>query len=111
MTDAVNSVTYDAKGRPGVSNLVDMMYYFDESVAGSPEELADDLHSLSMKALKEKVADTVDGGTRDIRGRYEELMGGDQKDLVAHAEDGARRAEDIAEGTMERVRDAMGMRW
>lgn len=111
LTDSVEGVSYDREGRPGVTSLVDLMYHFDDSVAASPEELASDLKDLSMRALKEKVADTVDAGIKDIRGRYEELMDGDQKQLVEHAEEGARRAEDIAEETMKRVRSAMGIGW
>lgn len=111
LTDSITGVTYDRATRPGVANLVDLMYHLDESVAASPEQLAAELSDYSMRALKEKVADTIDVSLRDVRGRYEELMGGDQKTLVGHAEDGARRAESIAEGTMERVRGAMGIGW
>jgi tryptophanyl-tRNA synthetase len=64
-----------------------------------------------MRALKEKVADTVDMGISDIRQRYHGLMSGDQKELVQYAEEGARKAEEIAESTMQRVRKAMGMAW
>lgn len=111
LTDSVEGVSYDPEKRPGVSNLIDLLYHFDDSIAASPEELASDLKDLSMRALKEKVADTVDAGIRDIRERYGELMSGDQKELVLQAEDGARRAEEIAEATMKRVRGAMGMGW
>ncbi|CAO2649403.1 Nn.00g067880.m01.CDS01 [Neocucurbitaria sp. VM-36] len=111
LTDSVEGVSYDRDSRPGVSNLVDLMYHFDESLAASPEELANDLKSLSMRALKERAADTIDVGIRDIRERYEVLMGGDQKELVEHAEDGAKRAKEIAEETMKRVRSAMGLGW
>lgn len=111
LTDSIEGVSYDRERRPGVTNLVDLMYHFDESVAASPEELAADLKELSMRALKEKVAETIDAGIRDIRGKYEDLMGGDQKVLVEQAEIGAQKAEEIAEETMKRVRSAMGMGW
>jgi tryptophanyl-tRNA synthetase len=111
LTDSIEGVSYDREGRPGVSNLIDLMYHFDESAAVSPEELAKDLKDLSMRALKEKVADTIDAGIKDTRERYDELMRGNQKQLVEHAEDGARRAEYMAEETMKRVRRAMGMVW
>lgn len=111
LTDSIEGVSYDREKRPGVSNLVDLMYHFDESAATSPEALAKNFKDLSMRALKEKVADTIDIGIRDIRGAYEELMRGDQKQLLQHAEQGAERAEEIAEGTMKRVRSAMGMGW
>ncbi|KAF1839101.1 tryptophanyl-tRNA synthetase [Decorospora gaudefroyi] len=111
LTDSVEGVSYDRERRPGVSNLVDLMFHFDHGGAASPEELARGLRGLSMRALKERVAHVVDVGIRDTRGRYEELMGGDERALIEYAEDGARRAEVIAEGTMKRVRDAMGIGW
>jgi tryptophanyl-tRNA synthetase len=111
LTDSIEGVSYDCESRPGVSNLVDLMYHFDESLAASPEDLASDLKDLSMRALKERVADTIDGGIRDIRERYTELMNGDEKELVQHAQKGTQRAEEIAESTMQRVRNAMGISW
>ncbi|RMZ73172.1 hypothetical protein GMOD_00008977 [Pyrenophora seminiperda CCB06] len=111
LTDSIEGVSYDREKRPGVSNLVDLLYHFNDSGAASPEELAGDLATLSMRALKERVADVVDARIRDTRGRYEELMGGDQKALVQHAEDGAKRAEGIAEETMKRVRSTIGIGW
>ncbi|KAI4699557.1 hypothetical protein J4E81_004581 [Alternaria sp. BMP 2799] len=111
LTDSIEGVSYDRENRPGVSNLVDLMYHFDESLAASPEDLASDLRTLSMRALKEKVADTVDSGISDVRECYQELMSGDQKELIGHAEEGAQRAEKIAERTIERVRNAMGIGW
>jgi tryptophanyl-tRNA synthetase len=111
LTDSVEGVSYDRERRPGVSNLVDLIFHFDNGGAASPEELARDLKGLSMRALKERTAETVDQAIKPIRARYEELMAGDQKELVQHAEEGARKAEDIAEKTMKRVRNAMGMGW
>ncbi|KAF3038073.1 Tryptophan--tRNA ligase, mitochondrial [Didymella heteroderae] len=111
LTDSVEGVSYDRDARPGVSNLVDLIYHFDQAGAASPEELALDLKDLSMRALKEKAADTIDRSIAPVRERYEELMSGDQKELVAHTEHGAQKAEAIAESTMQRVRAAMGMGW
>lgn len=110
LTDSIEGVSYDRETRPGITNLVDLMYHFDESVAASPEELANDLRDLSKRALKEKVADTVDVGMRDIRERYNELINR-PGELIEHAESGAREAEELAEETMKRVRSAMGITW
>lgn len=111
LTDSMEGVSYDREKRPGVSNLVDLLYHFDPAGAASPEQLANELQGLSMRALKERVADTVDTSISGIRARYQDLMGGDQKELVQHAEHGAQRAEQIAESTMARVRDALGIGW
>ncbi|KAL1793437.1 hypothetical protein ACET3X_008419 [Alternaria dauci] len=111
LTDSIEGVSYDRESRPGVSNLVDLLYHFDHSLAASPEDLANDLKDLSMRALKEKVAETVDRGISDTRQRYQDLMNGDQKELVQCVEEGAQKAEKIAESTMQRVRKAIGMAW
>lgn len=111
LTDSIEGVSYDPEKRPGVSNLVDLMWHCDSSQASSPEELAKDLADLSMRAFKGRAADAIEARVKDIRGRYLELMGGKEGVLVDIAEDGARRAEAIAEETMKRVRTAVGMRW
>ncbi|KAJ6198358.1 tryptophanyl-tRNA synthetase [Bipolaris maydis] len=113
LTDSIEGVSYDREKRPGVSNLVDLLWHFDQNGGtGSPEELAEHLKDLSMRALKERVADTVDTGISGVRERYLELMkGGGQTELVRHAEQGAQRAEEIAESTMVRVRNALGIGW
>ncbi|USP75881.1 Tryptophan--tRNA ligase, mitochondrial [Curvularia clavata] len=111
LTDSIEGVSYDREQRPGVSNLVDLLYHFDSAGAASPEELASDLKDLSMRALKEKVADTVDTGISGVRSKYQDLMGGDQKELIQHAEEGAQRAEQIAESTMTKIRNALGLGW
>ncbi|CBY00956.1 hypothetical protein IAQ61_011860 [Plenodomus lingam] len=110
MTDSIEGVSYDRQARPGVSNLLDMMYYMDESVAPSPEELAKEMKDVSMRALKEKVADTIDDHLRDIRERYEEMMGTQQKELEAIARQGAGKATQSAALKMGRIRFAMGLR-
>ncbi|KAH7074742.1 tryptophanyl-tRNA synthetase [Paraphoma chrysanthemicola] len=111
MTDSIEGISYDREKRPGISNLIDMLYHFDASAAATPQELAHNLKNISKRALKEKVADTIDTGLREIRSRYEELIGGDEQKLIDHAGHGARRAENIAENTMLNVRSAMGFRW
>lgn len=111
ITDSIDGMSYDRERRPGVSNLVDLIYHFDEWGAASPEELAKDMKGLSMKALKDRAAHAIDKSLDGVRSRYKELMDGDEKELIEVAEDGASRAEEIAEETMKRVRNAIGMGW
>jgi tryptophanyl-tRNA synthetase len=111
LTDSIEGVSYDREARPGVSNLVDLIYHFDPEGASSPEDLASDIKNLSMRALKERVAETVDKEIEPIRERYGELMSGDQKALIELAEYGARRAGGTAGRTMRRVKSAMGIEW
>jgi tryptophanyl-tRNA synthetase len=111
LTDSIDGISYDRAARPGVSNLLDLLFHFDPAGAASPEDLARDLEGLSMRGLKTKVADAVDEGLKDVRGRYEELMGGNQKELDELAHEGAERAEKRAEETMGQVRAVMGLGW
>ncbi len=67
LTDSIDGVSYDPENRPGVSNLLDLLYCFDKQGAASPAELGKDLHDMSMAALKEQVADAVDEGIKEIR--------------------------------------------
>jgi tryptophanyl-tRNA synthetase len=109
LTDSIEGIAYDRVARPGVSNLVDLLFHFDPSGAASPEDLAHDMKDLSMRALKERVADTVDAELKDIRGRYEELVGAGGAELDRVADEGARRAEERAEKMMQQVRAVVGL--
>ncbi|KAL6703135.1 Tryptophan--tRNA ligase, mitochondrial [Coniothyrium glycines] len=109
LTDSIDGVSYDRINRPGVSNLVDLMYHFDPSLAPSPEALAKDLERHSLRTFKGAVADAIDRAMQPIREKYADLVSGDQKLLLQHAAEGANRAEKIAEGTMKRVRAIMGL--
>ncbi|KAF2181867.1 tryptophanyl-tRNA synthetase [Zopfia rhizophila CBS 207.26] len=111
LTDSIEGVSYDPSTRPGVSNLVEIMYYMDESVADSPKALTQDLRELSMRALKELVADTINVHIRDVRERYQGVMygGGNGNSLGEIGEEGAGRARESAGRTMGIVREAMGL--
>ncbi|KAF2205595.1 tryptophan-tRNA ligase [Delitschia confertaspora ATCC 74209] len=109
LTDSIEGITYDPVTRPGVSNLIEMMYCMDESVAESPVLLANELKDLSMRALKEKVADTIELHIRDVRERYESIVFGDAKVLMDINEEGVRKAKQSADATLKLVREAIGL--
>jgi len=109
VTDSENSVSYDPIGRPGVSNLLDVVYHLDPSGPQSAEQRAEDFAGLSLKAFKDVVVDTIDGHLAPIRDRLEAIMNGNGKELDDAAEKGARKAAETARGTMKIVRDAMGL--
>lgn len=110
LTDSIEGITYDREARPGVTNLVDLLYHFDTSAAASPEELATQIQHLSMRAFKEKVADTVNDGIRDVRERYEELMGAQESILQVHLDNGTSKATEKAAQTMATVFATLGLR-
>ncbi|KAI5259425.1 putative tryptophanyl-tRNA synthetase [Aureobasidium subglaciale] len=110
LTDSIEGVTYDPSSRPGVSNLIEIAFNLDGSNHGaaSPAEYAKDFEGLSLKALKDKVAEVVDDHLMPIRSKFEEIIGGDGKILQEAAQIGAEKARKSAESTMQLVRHAVG---
>lgn len=110
LTDSIEGVTYDPSARPGVSNLIEIAFNLDSSNHGAadPAEYAKEFEGLSLKALKDKVAEVVDGHLAPIRARFEEIVGGDGKILEEAAQIGAEKARKSAESTMKEVRHAVG---
>ncbi|PSN71580.1 tryptophanyl-tRNA synthetase [Corynespora cassiicola Philippines] len=110
-TDSIQGISYDKQARPGVSNLLSILYHMDESVAASPEDLAKDFENGSMLALKERVAAVVDAELAPIRNRYDELIDTKNLEIVDHANRGAEYATLRAKETIKRVKKAMGLAW
>ncbi|KAG9668191.1 tryptophanyl-tRNA synthetase, partial [Aureobasidium melanogenum] len=110
LTDSIEGVTYDPSARPGVSNLIEIAFNLDSSNHGatSPADYAKEFEGLSLKALKEKVAEVVDGHLAPIRARFEEIVGGDGKIIEEAAQTGAEKARKSAELTMQAVKHAIG---
>jgi tryptophanyl-tRNA synthetase len=109
VTDSIQGISYDPTARPGVSNLIEIMYHMDESVADSCESLADALKDLSMRALKEKVAETIELHLRPVRERFEDAVHGNAEYLEDVKEEGAQKARASADATLKLVREAVGL--
>ncbi|KAF1981783.1 tryptophanyl-tRNA synthetase [Aulographum hederae CBS 113979] len=110
LTDSITGVSYDPETRPGVSNLVEIVYHLNDGAAPSCEAIAKDCQDLSIKAFKEMVADCIDAKLSGIRERYYEILneeGGSGLRRVADM--GGMNAAASAEATMEKVRDAVGL--
>lgn len=106
-TDSERRITFDPVGRPQVSALL--------TTAGlvtgrDPRDIAEEIGESGAGALKKYVIDNVNEFLAPHRARREELA----KDMdsvrdVLH--DGNKRANAIAEETLDKVRAAMGMRY
>ncbi len=104
-TDSDRHITFDPEGRPGVSALL--------TTAGictgrDPEEIAAEIGDGGSGQLKKYVTQAVNdyfAPIRERRHRFEADLGYVQD--VLH--DGNRRANEIAESTLQEVREAMGM--
>lgn len=104
-TDSERMITYDKENRPGVSALLTTAAL----CTGRTEvEIAQEIGDAGSGALKKYVTESVNGYLAPIRERRREF----EKDLdyikdILH--DGNRRANEIANATLDEVREAMGM--
>ncbi len=107
VTDSESGVTYDPERRPGISNLIDMLYYIlDESV--SREALVADVQSKS--AFKGLATGIITQKIAPIRESYLSLMAPEKaQQLHEMADEGAKKARSRAEATMSRVREVVGL--
>lgn len=109
VTDSRGGVSYDPAQRPGVRNLVDMLYYCtNDKDHVTQEDLAKDLDGLSMREFKDRVADGVEATIQPIRERYDACIG-NEKILEEVASEGAERARQNATATLMKVRHAVGL--
>ncbi|KAK3717290.1 Tryptophan--tRNA ligase, mitochondrial [Vermiconidia calcicola] len=110
VTDSgTSSISYDPEGRPGVSNLLDILYYSHTSNEYKSQELlAQDLNGISFKALKEKTAQAVEVTIRPIRERYYDIRS-DEQLMDRVAAQGAVKARANAETTLDGVKRAVGL--
>ncbi|KAL5406508.1 hypothetical protein PMIN06_002794 [Paraphaeosphaeria minitans] len=110
LTDSTPGISYDRELRPGVSNLLDIMYYMDQSKYESPEAIARDFADVSMRALKEEVATAVADHLDPIRERYKEQMARSQDDVNTERWSSGRTVGSLSGLTIQRVKQAMGLR-
>ncbi len=104
-TDSERNITYDPENRPGVSALL--------TTAGictgrDPEEIATEIGMGGAGQLKRYVTDAVNNYFAPIRERRRELEH-DMDYIHDVLADGNRRANEIANATLNEVRSAMGM--
>ncbi|KAF2490417.1 tryptophanyl-tRNA synthetase [Lophium mytilinum] len=110
LTDSIDGITYDPQQRPGVSNLIEILAHLDDTEVRSCHEVAHDYKDLSMRAFKDKVADSIDEHLSSIRVRYETIMHDSNTHWLSEMnEEGSRRARASADATIALVRDAIGL--
>jgi tryptophanyl-tRNA synthetase len=109
LTDSLNSVSYDPLARPGVSNLLQLLSYFDYSCR-SADELGKEHAAMSLGKLKALVSESISASLADIRTRYNQFMVEDNGRYLDYVEaKGAAKARASAEVTMVSVRKAVGL--
>lgn len=108
-TDSVaGPLTYDPKGRPGVSNLFEIYKHVTRS-SQTCQEIAEGHKDTTLGALKALVAEEVVKELDGIKERYEQLMavGDERVDFAMIC--GKHGASARAGATMKQVREAVGL--
>lgn len=105
VTDSQADITYDPVKRPGVSNLLDILSGMTDV---SPEVHVQALKGKGMKDLKLAVGDTLEPVLHNFQDAFARLKS-DPGYLDKVQAQGRTKAEEKAEETMLRVRQAVGL--
>lgn len=104
-TDSERTIYYDKENRPGVSALLTTAAL---CTGRTEQEIADEIGDAGSGALKKYVTESVNEFLAPHRERRRELEGDlDYIKDVLH--EGNKRANEVAEATLQEVREAMGM--
>ncbi|MBR3690936.1 MAG: tryptophan--tRNA ligase [Eggerthellaceae bacterium] len=104
-TDSERFITFDKENRPGVSALLTTAAL---CTGRSEIEIAEEIGNDGSGALKKYVTAAVNDYLAPIRARREELL--KDMDYVRDVlSEGNRKANEIANATLDEVREAMGM--
>ena len=103
VTDSGRDVEYEPEGKPGISNLLEMMSIFSEK---SIDDLVAEYHDQGYGRFKEAVADAVIDGLAPIRDRFQQVSAADVADITRR---GAARGGEMAEKSMRSVREKLGI--
>ena len=104
-TDSERMITFDKENRPGVSALLTTAAL---PTGRTEQDIAAEIGNDGAGALKRYVTESVNAYLAPIRERRRELEG--QPEMVREIlHEGNRRANEIANTTLDEVREAMGM--
>jgi tryptophanyl-tRNA synthetase len=104
LTDSISDV-YPSPDRPAVTNLINILSAFEQRPI---DEITLSIRGLSMKQFKERVAESIIVGLRDIQQRYENV-----KDNSAWLEkvrqEGNTSARQVAGRRIQEIKKAIGL--
>ncbi|HEX6699541.1 MAG TPA: tryptophan--tRNA ligase [Gaiellaceae bacterium] len=104
VTDSGREIVYDPDGKPGISNLIEIM---SVATGESFDEIEVRYDGQGYGPFKTDVAEAVVELFDPIRLRYEELRG-DPVELQRLLARGAEKARNASQPTLDRMYDAMG---
>ena len=105
VTDSDRHITFDPDTRPGVSNLLQIAGL---TTGRDPRAIAEEIGDGGSGTLKKLVTEAVNEHLAPIRARRAELDG-DPAELRRILADGNARANEVADATLDEVREAMQM--
>ena len=104
VTDSGSEVKYDLKNKPAVSNLMTIYAYLSGQTVGSLEKKYE---GCGYGDFKKDLADVVVNFLKDFQEKYYAISDGQVMEIL---EAGKKKAEVIANATLEKVRRAVGVR-
>lgn len=106
VTDSMRLISYDPKARPGLSTLIDLEAACTDLL---PEEIAERclLQATDKAEYKKHVSKVLVEHLRPIQAKYSRLID-DKKYLNSVLDDGARRANSIAENNFRQICKIVG---
>ncbi|MBQ3669109.1 MAG: tryptophan--tRNA ligase [Clostridia bacterium] len=105
VTDSDNSVVFDPENKPGIANLMSIMYALSDK---SMDEITADYDGKGYGVFKDAVADCVISALEPIQKEYDRISA-DKAYLEQVMISGRERAEQIAWKTMLKVRKKVGL--
>lgn len=106
VTDTDGEIRFDRDNKPGISNLLTIF----SALADRPvDEVAAEFAGSGYGDLKKQLAELIEATFAPIRTRTTELLD-DPAELDRLLGDAADRAREVADATVERVYQAMGLR-
>jgi tryptophanyl-tRNA synthetase len=103
-TDSEGSIRYSLEDKPGVSNLLTIYSVFSGTPIAALEKSYD---GLGYGTFKKDLVEVVCDNLAPIQERYHQIRPSDE--LQKTLEDGAQRANEIAQRTISRVKDRFGL--
>jgi len=103
-TDSEGSIRFDVENKPGVSNLLSIYSAFSGKTVAALEK---EYEGHGYGDLKKDLVEVTVNALAPIRSRYDEIRGSEELDRIL--DDGAARANAIAEKVLRRVQKKFGL--
>lgn len=104
-TDSDGEIRFDIEEKPGVSNLLNIYSSFSGKTV--EEIIEEGAHWRGYGDLKKELVAVTQEALAPIKKNYEEIR--HSEELIKVLNDGAERADAIAQKTLKRVRDRFGL--